>query len=575
MVTTVLENDRFARHRALLDRAVAACRTRESWTAFSDNPADHPGGPSARAAGAEWLEGQLGRPFEMNHPGQWRVQTDERSPYTGLELGVAYPAASVDELITGALTAWPAWRDAPFEERADVCLEICEQLYSRGFELAFAALHTTGQSFGMSYTGSGTNAIDRGIEAIAQAQQAVSRVAATASWSRAFGGTQVGLDKRYRLMPLGVGVVISCASFPAWNAYPALLASLVTGNPVILKPHPTSVLQMALAVRIFRAVLADAGFDPNLISLAVDTVAEPVAKQLVQHPETRIVDFTGSAAFGSWIEDNARRARVYTETSGMNSVVVQSVEDLAPVLRAIAGSLCLFSAQMCTRPQNIFIPRTGVRTADDVVTPARFAELLADAVRAISTVPKRAASIMATVQSSGTLELLGRLTETVARRGQVILEPAAYAHPDFPDARTSGPLIGLVDRVDHDLYGQEQFGPVAFVITADNAWAALDQATTDARVGGAITAFVYSTDPHFLERAETAYAVSGAALSINLTGPMPLNFSAAYSDYHVSGLNPAGNATLSDESFIAGRFRVVQSRRPAVPSSVDQREDRS
>ena len=61
-----------------------------------------------------------------------------------------------------------------------------------------------------------------------------------------------------------------------------------------------------------------------------------------------------------------------------------------------------------------------------------------------------------------------------------------------------------------------------------------------------------------------AYARAGAQLTINLSGPMPLNFAAAYSDYHVTGLNPAGNASLTDLAFVAARFRIVQSRRPAV-----------
>ena len=43
---------------------------------------------------------------------------------------------------------------------------------------------------------------------------------------------------------------------------------------------------------------------------------------------------------------------------------------------------------------------------------------------------------------------------------------------------------------------------------------------------------------------------------------MPLNFAAAYSDYHVTGLNPAGNASLANLVFVAGRFCVTQSRRP-------------
>ena len=40
--------------------------------------------------------------------------------------------------------------------------------------------------------------------------------------------------------------------------------------------------------------------------------------------------------------------------------------------------------------------------------------------------------------------------------------------------------------------------------------------------------------------------------------------SAAFSDFHVSGANPAGNATLTDSAFVASRFRVVQSRVPVA-----------
>ena len=53
-------------------------------------------------------------------------------------------------------------------------------------------------------------------------------------------------------------------------------------------------------------------------------------------------------------------------------------------------------------------------------------------------------------------------------------------------------------------------------------------------------------------------------LSINLTGGIYVNQSAAFSDYHVSGANPAGNACLTDAAFVAGRFRVVGIRQPAM-----------
>ena len=54
--------------------------------------------------------------------------------------------------------------------------------------------------------------------------------------------------------------------------------------------------------------------------------------------------------------------------------------------------------------------------------------------------------------------------------------------------------------------------------------------------------------------------------SVNLTGGIFVNQAAAFSDFHVSGANPAGNATLCDGAFVSGRFRVVQSRIP-VPTA--------
>ena len=52
----------------------------------------------------------------------------------------------------------------------------------------------------------------------------------------------------------------------------------------------------------------------------------------------------------------------------------------------------------------------------------------------------------------------------------------------------------------------------------------------------------------------------GVALSFNLTGGVFVNQSAAYSDYHGTGGNPAANASYADAAFVANRFVVVQRR---------------
>ena len=54
---------------------------------------------------------------------------------------------------------------------------------------------------------------------------------------------------------------------------------------------------------------------------------------------------------------------------------------------------------------------------------------------------------------------------------------------------------------------------------------------------------------------------AGVALSMNLTQGVFVNQSAAFSDFHGTGANPAANAALTDGNYVSGRFRVVQSRR--------------
>ncbi len=76
-----------------------------------------------------------------------------------------------------------------------------------------------------------------------------------------------------------------------------------------------------------------------------------------------------------------------------------------------------------------------------------------------------------------------------------------------------------------------------------------------------MTAAVYSTSEDVLDRARDAAADGGVALSENLTGQVFVNQTAAFSDYHGTGANPAANAAYTDAAFVAGRFRVITSRR--------------
>ena len=563
----------FDKHRPTFERAQLACRERHCWSPFPELPAKYPNAPEAQAAGLKAYQAHLGGRFDLKQPGSMVVAVGEEvSPYTQQALGIRYPQADINPLFDAAELAMASWAAASIDTRIGVLMEVIEVIYREHlFEIAQSVMHTAGQSYNMAYAGSGVNALDRGIEALVYAHQAMSAVAPSARWERQFGPSKIVLDKTYRLIPRGVAVCFSCASFPTWNAWPSMMASLATGNAVIVKPHPATVLPMAISVRVFRNVLAAAGFDANLVTLALDTTAEPIGKLLVKHPKTAIVDFTGSVRFGQWVEQNAYPALCFTETAGCNTVVLESVDDLDAALRSLATTLCMFSAQMCTSPQNIYVPSAGVKTPQGPVPLNEVARRLAEAVAALTTDPKKAAMILATIQSQQTLDLLSNI-ELLKHSGKgleakILLKPGPYTHPEFPQARTSTPLMLKVDKTHRDLYGEERFGPISFVIACDDAADALHQATTDVKQFGGLTAFLYSTDEDYIAKAEAAYARAGAQLTINLTGAMPLNFAAAYSDYHVTGLNPAGNAALTSLAFVASRFCITQSRRPA-PAAV-------
>jgi phenylacetic acid degradation protein paaN len=546
-----------ARHAPTLAAAIDAVQTRKSWSPWSDSPSTKVHGPDKPGAGKAAFEARLGTTFDLGQPGVVGAVGEEVSPFTQLPLNILYPKSDPGALVAAAVSAMGDWREADFELRLALCLEMAARLYDRNFEMAHSVMHVAGQSYTQAFIGSGPNALDRGVEALAYAAKAMRDVAPSATYDRNFAGEAVALEKTYVLVPRGVGLVICCASFPTWNAYPAMFASLATGNPVIVKPHPIAILPMAIVVETSCAVLVDFGFDPNLVTLAVDSLAEPVAQSLVDDPQVQIIDFTGSPRYGGHLERTVVGKQLFTETAGVNTVVIESVSDVDAVARAVARSSSLFSAQMCTSPQVIYI-------APDLFDP--MSKAVVEQIDVIANDPAMAAGIMGAIQGAVSLKVVAEVRTMVADLTDVrmLREAAPYAHPEFPDARTLTPLVIAVEAGEHvDLYAEEHFGPVLFLVKKD-ADEAVMEATWLARTKGSISSYLYSTDETFIDSATPAYEAAGANLSINLTGAMWINFAAAYSDYHVTGLNPAGNACLADLAFVASRFRIVQRRRPAA-----------
>lgn len=543
---------------ARLDAALAALETRAGWTGFADIPSERAYGQGAAEAGKAAFERLRGQPFVMDGMPAERARAGaERSPY-GLALDIAYPRLDPDEAVAAAKLAWGPWRAAEPARRLQVLLRALERLNARSFEIAHAAMHTSGQGFMMAFQAAGPHAQDRALEALALARRAMGQVPPRAVWRKRTGKDRhLVVERAFKILPRGIGLVIGCSTFPTWNAYPGLFASLAVGAPVIVKPHPGAILPLAITLREMRAVLVEEGFDPNLVLLAPDTPDEPCARAFARHPDIRLIDYTGGTAFGDWLEGNATQAELFTEKAGLNAVVIASTDDLAGLARNLAFSLSLYSGQMCTAPQNIFIPQDGIDLGGG--RRASFREVgdaIAQAVDKLVDHPKLGPDILGAVQSERTAARIEALA-----RGATVLRPARrLAHPDYPDARVISPLLLGASLRDAE-WREERFGPVAFLIAVPDGEAGLRAAAEGFERRGALSFLVHGTDEAFLARAREVAMGHGVPLSVNLTGELIVNHSLAFADPHVTGANPAGNATLTDLDFIARRFRLWQERR--------------
>ena len=546
----------FERNREVLEQAVAAAAKRGYWSPFPESPSPRVYGETAALDGGKAFEDMKGQTFTLEGVDATETVGEEQSPY-GFDLNIRYPRLAPGVLVSQASAALESWREAGPKVWVGVSLEILRRLNQRSFEIANAVQHTTGQGFMMAFQAGGPHAQDRGLEAVAYAWQEMSRIPEVAEWEKPQGKHDpLRMQKRSTIVPRGVALVIGCSTFPTWNGYPGLFASLATGNTVIVKPHPGAVLPLAITVQVARQVLKEAGQDPNVVQLAAHGSKDNTATELAMDPAVRIIDFTGSSENGSWLENHARHAQVYTEKAGVNQVIIDSVEDIKAVARNLAFSFALYSGQMCTAPQNVYVPRDGIQTAEGRLSFDEVAQALAQAVERMVSDPAKAVELTGAIQNEATAK---RIDAARALGLPVLCDSRTLQHPQFPQARVRTPLLLKAEAGDTRIF-QEWFGPIAFVVATDSTDHSIDLARDTVLRHGALTLSGYSTDSAVAERMRKAAERAGVALSLNLTGGVFVNQTAAFSDFHGTGANPAANAALSDSAFVANRFRVVQIR---------------
>jgi acyl-CoA reductase-like NAD-dependent aldehyde dehydrogenase len=213
---------------------------------------------------------------------------------------------------------------------------------------------------------------------------------------------------------------------------------------------------------------------------------------------------------------------------------------------------------MCTAPQNFFVPAQGVWDGEKHVPAKEVGERFAAAIKALIENPKAGAGTLATLQNERTLQ---RVANAKNLGAEMLLESAAVVQPDFPQAVCVSPVLLKTDSANEAIFSSELFGPInVLVVTADRD-EALQLITQLARKQGAITCGLYTTDAAFEQKAVLHLENAFVPVSVNLTGPIWVNQHAAFSDLHVSGGNPAGNATFCNPDFVNRRFVWISHRK--------------
>ncbi|WP_018478479.1 aldehyde dehydrogenase (NADP(+)) [Pontibacter roseus] len=172
-------------------------------------------------------------------------------------------------------------------------------------------------------------------------------------------------DLRRMLVPLGPVVVFGASNFPlAFSTAGGDTASaLAAGCTVVYKEHPghpktSRLVHKAIAQALQTIELPEGVFQH--VSGGIE-----VGQELVKHPATKAVAFTGSYKGGKAIFDLAMQRKVpipvYAEMGSTNPVFIlpeKLKENTEQLARQAAASVLLGAGQFCTCPGLLFIPDT-------------------------------------------------------------------------------------------------------------------------------------------------------------------------------------------------------------------------
>jgi 1-pyrroline-5-carboxylate dehydrogenase len=450
------------------------------------------------------VRSEFGREYQLRLDGQWIATGDQLvsvNPSNPKEVVGVHHKATADLANRAVENAWKyfrVWSATPWEERVRMLVDAARILRARKLEFDAWLVYEAGKTWP---------------EAEADVAEAIDFCEYYAREAVRLAGPQQvvqlpGEKDEMVYIPLGVGVVIPPWNFPLAILVGMTVASLVTGNTVIVKPSSET---PTIAAK-FAEVLLEAGFPENSFTLLTGSGAA-VGDVLVQHPKTRFISFTGSRDVGLRVNELAAKAqpgqiwikRVIAEMGGKDAIIVDGDADVDSAVTGVLASAFGYQGQKCSacsraivhdRVYNEFVEKLGAKAKTIKMGPS-----------------DDPGNYMGPVISANARKTILQYIAAGKQEGRVV------AGGDAP--QDGGYFIPPTIIADVDskarIFQEEIFGPVLAVTRARDFDHALELAN-DSIYG--LTGAVYSNNPEHLRKARDQFHVGNLYFNRKCTGAM-------------------------------------------------------
>jgi 1-pyrroline-5-carboxylate dehydrogenase len=451
----------------------------------------------------EKVRGQLGREYELIIGGK-RVKTQDKiksiNPAKASQIVGLHQKAGkehVESAMNAALTAFESWRYSSVEERASLLFRVGDLLRERKFEFNAWLVFEVSKNWAEA---------DADIAETIDFCEYYSREALRLSKVKLDAQMPGERDSLFYI-PLGVGAVIPPWNFPSAIMAGMTLASIVSGNTVILKPSSDSPTIAAKFVEL----LEEAGMPDGVVNFCPGAGAS-FGNAVVAHPKTRYIAFTGSREVGLDINKSAAThapgqlwiKRTILEMGGKDAIVVDADADLDSAVEGVAQSAFGFQGQKCSACSRAIVDE---RIYD------KFLEKLKARVEKITIGDPAENTNMGAVINEGSMKTILEYIEQGKKDGRLITggDRASNAGEGYflqPTVIADIPPKSKLEQ-------EEIFGPVLTVTKSRNFDHALEIAN-DTEFG--LTGAVYTKSKEKISRAIREFHVGNLYINRKCTG---------------------------------------------------------